>query len=378
MKLFILVAKILVIGAFPESLLIFRGDLIKSLVSAGHEVIAMAGFTDDATCSCIEGLGVTYRPYLVYRNKMNPFQDLLTFFSLRSACIAFKPDIVLAYTIKPVIWGGLALRSFRSSARFYALITGLGLAFQPGGVKQNLLTGLVTFLYRKALVRAEKVIFQNKDNKKAFIDRKIVDFQQCLVVNGSGVNLSYFPVYRLPEGPTVFLSIARLLGDKGLREYAQAANLIKKIYPEVVFNLVGPSDPSPDGIPLSEVSRWQESGAVNYLGSSADVRPFIQNCHVYVLASYHEGMPRTVLEAMAIGRPILTTDVPGCRETVISGENGFLIPPHNITALVDRMIWFIDNRKELMRMGSKSRQIAVDRFDVNKINSEMIRSIGLQ
>ena len=378
MKLFILVAKILVIGAFPESVFIFRGDLIKSLVSAGHEVIAMAGFTEDSTCALIEGLGVTFRPYLVYRNKMNPFQDLLTFFSLLSACIECKPDIVLAYTIKPVIWGGLALRSFRSTARFYALITGLGLAFQPGGVKQNLLTGLVTFLYREALVRAEKIIFQNKDNKKAFVDRKIVDSGKCKIVNGSGVNLSYFPSCSLPEGPMVFLSIARLLGDKGLREYAQAAYLVKKKYPEVVFNLVGPSDPSPDGISSAEVSSWHESGAVNYLGSSVDVRPFIQNCQVYVLASYHEGMPRTVLEAMAIGRPILTTDVPGCRETVLPGENGYLVPARNITALVDRMIWFIDNRKELVLMGIKSRQIALDRFDVNKINSEMIRIIGLE
>lgn len=378
MKLFILVAKILVIGAFPESLFIFRGDLIKSLVSAGHEVIAMAGFTEDSTCARIKGLGVTYRPYLVYRNKMNPFQDLLTFFSLRTACIECKPDIVLAYTIKPVIWGGLALRTFRSSVRFYALITGLGLAFQPGGVKQNLLSGLVTFLYRKALVRAEKIIFQNKDNIKAFVDRKIVDSGKCKIVNGSGVNLSYFPSCSLPEGPMVFLSIARLLGDKGLREYAQAAYLVKIKYPEVVFNLVGPCDPSPDGISSAEVSTWHESGAVNYLGSSVDVRPFIQNCHVYVLASYHEGMPRTVLEAMAIGRPILTTDVPGCRETVLQGENGYLVPARNITALVDRMIWFIDNRKELVLMGIKSRQIALDRFDVTKINSEMIRIIGLE
>lgn len=370
-------SRVIVIGAFAESLVNFRGDLIKSLVAAGHDVVAMAGHTDGLTRSRIEALGASFRSYSVQRNGMNPRHDLATLLSLRTAFIEVNPDVVLAYTIKPVIWGGLALCSLSMKVRFYALITGLGLAFQPGGLKQTALTSLVTCLYRWALARAEKVIFQNQDNSQVFIGRRIVDDRRCMVVNGSGVNVAHFDVACLPQGAVVFLTIARLLGDKGLREYAQAANIVNGRYPEAVFNLVGPVDPSPDGISLNEVENWQASGAVSYLGVSNDVRPFIERCHVYVLASYHEGMPRTVLEAMSMGRPILTTDVPGCRETVLSGENGYLVPKQNAEALAERMIWFIENREQLEHMGRASRQIAEERFDVHKVNAQMLRMMGL-
>jgi len=378
MKEYHLVAKVLIIGALAESLYNFRGDLIKSLIIEGHEVVVMAAHANDVIHTRIEELGVLFRPYPVKRNGMNPFHDLATMLSLRRAFIEIHPDIVLAYTIKPVIWGGLALRTLRMHLKFYPLITGLGLAFQDGGLKQDVLTGLVIFLYRMALVRAGRVIFQNVDNKQVFMDRRIVSMQRCEVVSGSGVNMSYFSLCHLPEGDFVFLTIARLLGDKGLREYAQAALIVKKKYPEVVFNVVGPIDPSPDGITLAEVDTWQISGSVTYLGSSRDVRPFIERCHVYVLPSYHEGMPRTVLEAMSMGRPILTTDVPGCRETVIQGENGYLVPARNVSALAERMIWFIENQKELARMGFNSRKIVEDRFDVKRVNADMLHIMRLQ
>ncbi len=370
-------SKVVVIGALAESLINFRGDLIKAFVAAGHDVVAMAGHTDDVTRARIEALGACFWSYPVQRNGMHPRHDLMTLFSLRTAFIEINPEVVMAYTIKPIIWGGLALHSLRMDVRFYALITGLGLAFQPGGYKQAALTSLVTRLYRWALVRAEKVIFQNKDNRQVFINRKIVDFRRCVVVSGSGVNVTHFDITCLPQGNVVFLTISRLLGDKGLREYAQAAQIVKKIYPEAIFNLVGPSDPSPDGISLGEVKTWQVSGAVNYLGASNDVRPFIERCHVYVLPSYHEGMPRTVLEAMSMGRPILTTDVPGCRETVLSGENGYLVPKKNAKELAERMVWFIENRDQLERMGQASRRMVEERFDVHKINAYILRIMGL-
>ena len=374
-------AKVLIIGALAESLYKFRGDLIHSLFAAGHDVVTMAGYTDDVTRNRIEALGVSFRGYPVHRNGMNPLHDLVTLFALRRAFVEINPEVVLAYTIKPVIWGGLALRTLKTiggSVRYYALITGLGLAFQPGDFKQNALTKLVSLLYRMALNGADKVIFQNQDNMQVFVDCRIVNERNCDVVSGSGVNISDFVVSDLPQLPIVFLTIARLLGDKGLREYVQAALIVKKRYPDVVFNVVGPADPSPDGIPFDEVEKWQLSGAINYLGSLEDVRPIIDGCHVYVLASYHEGMPRTVLEAMSMGRPILTTDVPGCRETVLSGDNGYLVPVKNVAALAERMIWFIEHHSELTGMGFKSRQISEARFDVNKINADMIRILGLQ
>lgn len=370
-------SKIVIIGALAESLLNFRGDLIRSLVASGHTVVAMAGPTDEATCLNIEAMGASFVCYPVQRNGMNPSSDLGTFRSLRRAFAEIKPDVVLAYTIKPVIWGGLAMRSLGTDARFYGMITGLGLAFQRGGFKQKMLTDIVTRLYRWALHKADAVIFQNQDNQQVFIERNIVDARRCVLVNGSGVNVDHFGISPLPTDGVVFLSIARLLGAKGLREYAAAAEIVKKRYPAAVFNLAGPEDPSPDGIPMAEIRSWQASGAVHYLGAFKDVRPIIESCQVYVLASYHEGMPRTILEAMSMGRPILTTDVSGCNETVVPGENGYLVPKQNSQSLAERMIWFIENRERWERMALSSRRIAEDRFDVHKVNRELTRIMEL-
>ena len=370
-------SKVVVIGAFAESLVNFRGDLIKSLVAAGHEVSAMAGHSDDATRLRIETLGASFRSYPVQRNGMNPISDLTTFLALRAAFIDLKPDIVLSYTIKPVIWGGMAMRSLGSTAWFYALITGLGLAFQPGGIKQKLITGLVTRLYRWSLIRATKVIFQNQDNRQVFEDRQIVEAERCVVVSGSGVNLDHFGLSPLPQGKVVFLSIARLLGAKGLREYAQAAKIVRERYPNADFYLVGPEDPSPDNIPLSEVVTWKSSGVLQYFGETKDVRPFIEQSNVYVLPSYYEGMPRTVLEAMAMGRPIITTDVPGCRETVVDGDNGFLVPVKDVDALAAAMEKFILKPELIGKMGKRSRAIAEEKYDVHKVNKVIIQAMGL-
>jgi glycosyltransferase involved in cell wall biosynthesis len=352
--------------------------LIKSFVKLGHEVIAMAEFTDDETRTRIELLGASFISYSVQRNSMNPARDLITFLSLRSTFSKIKPDIIFSYTIKPIIWGGLALRSTGMSSKFYALITGLGLAFQPGGTKQKILTCLVTRLYRWALIPAEKVIFQNHDNRQVFIACQIMDARRSVVVNGSGVNLDHYVASPLPQGPIVFLAIARLLGDKGLREYAKAAQDVRGRHPETIFQLVGPVDPSPDGVPLSEVQGWHDSGALQYLGSVTDVRPFIEKCHVYVLPSYHEGMPRTVLEAMAMARPIITTDAPGCRETVVDGDNGFLVPVKSPQALALAMCKFIEHPEIIEKMGLRSRKLAENKFDVQKVNDQMLQIMGLQ
>lgn len=372
-------SRVVVIGASPNSLIIFRGLLLKALVNAGHEVTAMAGTVEPDVVKQLSAIGVNFRAYPVQRNGMNPVADLQTFFALRKALRALKPDIVLSYTIKPVIWGGIASKGM-SRIRFYALITGLGFAFNEGECfKQRMLTRLVSRLYRFSLSRASRVIFQNPDNRDFFEQKHIIDKGKSSLVNGSGVNLAEFAVTPLPSGKdVVFLTIGRLLGAKGFREYAKAARLVKARYPATVFRLVGPTDPSPDGISLAEVEEWQSASVVKYLGKTHDVRPFIADCHVYVLPSYHEGLPRTVLEAMAIGRPILTTDVPGCRETVLAGVNGYLVPKADSESLAARMIWFIENRDQWDRMGQYSRRLAEEKFDVHRINESMLDIMKLK
>lgn len=366
----------ILIGALPESLINFRGSLIQSLRKANYQVTGMASERQTKVTEQLATWGVNFRAYPVQRNSLNPLADFKTWQFLRQTFRELQPDVILAYTIKPVIWGGLASRILPNT-RFYALITGLGFAFQGETFKRKLLVKLVTFLYRTALKRAERVIFQNPDNRNEFVQRGIVPAAKCALVNGSGVDISHYTHTPLPNNPPVFLTIGRLLGEKGFREYAQATQIVKSRYPDVVFQLLGPEDPSPDGISLTEVQEWHQKGWLEYLGSTNDVRPYLQNCHIYVLPSYHEGMPRTVLEAMAIGRPILTTDVPGCRETVIPGENGYLVPKANAQALAERMIWFIENQDQWERMGKRSRYLAEEKFDVNKINHDLLKIMNI-
>lgn len=367
---------IVIIGALPTSLVNFRGDLIRTLVSSGHQVTAMAAPATRQHISQIEGLGAIFQPFPVQRNGLNPIADLRTFLALCAAFRQTRPDIVIAYTIKPVIWGGLA-STVVGRIHFLGLITGLGFAFEGCGNKRALLRILVSWLYRVALFKAKRIIFQNRDNRNTFLDLKIVNAKKCAIVNGSGVNVNHFAIAPLLEGPPTFLLIARLLNEKGIREYVRAARKVKEQHPATVFNLLGPEDPSPDGVPLAEVQKWNNTGVIEYLGSADDVRLHLATCHVYVLPSYHEGMPRTVMEAMATGRPILTTDAPGCRETVVPGKNGFLVPVRDADALAERMIWFIEHRDQWKAMGKRSRKMAEERFDVRKINRKLLRIMGL-
>jgi len=365
--------KVLIIGALPESLVNFRGPLIKA-ISHSCDVTALASGATADEVARIKELGANYIDYPVHRNGLNPFSDLVTLISLIKIMLIVRPNVILAYTIKPVIWGGVASK-FLPSVRFYGLITGLGFTFQAGNWKRRVIRSMVIFLYRFSLSGASKVIFQNRDNLQVFVDNGIISDSKSSLVNGSGVDLSYFESIEPEHEGFVFLTVARLLGDKGLREYAAASRIVKKSYPNVVFQLLGPVDPSPDGISIDEVSQWSEY--VDYLGETSDVKTFLKRCNVFVLASYHEGMPRTVLEAMAIGRPIITTDVAGCRETVINGKNGFLVEKGSVGQLVAKMTWFIENQDEIKSMSRKSRELAEEKFDVNKVNSKLLNILEI-
>lgn len=367
--------KVFVIGALASSLYNFRGELLQDFNSLARRVKALASGASIEDIAAINQNGADYIDYPVSRSGLSPNKDFKTYKSLRAIFKVEQPDIILAYTIKPIIWGALAARCI-PSCRFYALVTGLGFAFQKGNWKKNLLMKLVIFLYKTALKNADKVIFQNPDNRQAFIDLGIVPEYKTAIVNGSGVDVTHFEIKPLPTAPK-FLLIARLLGDKGIREYVKAANIIKQHYPHAVFQLVGPEDPSPDGISLKELAKLNQNNSVDYLGATSDVRPFIEDCSIFVLPSYHEGLPRTVLEAMATGRPILTTDVPGCRETVINGENGWLVEKANVEQLVDKMTWFIENPLEWQRMAEASRDMVENKFDVHKVNTELMNIMGL-
>jgi glycosyltransferase involved in cell wall biosynthesis len=323
----------------------------------------------------LEAKGVEVHDIPLCRAGINPFSDLKLLWHLTQMIRRVRPGIVLSYTVKPVIFASIAAWVARVPHR-YALITGLGFAFTSE--RRGLVPSIVERLYRFSLSKAHKVFFQNPDDQTLFRERGILSNRTpSVVLNGSGVDLAQYDIQSLPRGVPRFLMIGRLLGDKGVREYVRAARKIKETHPDIQFDLVGWIDENPDAISQKELDEWVEEGSINFLGRLEDVRPAIAESSVYVLPSYREGTPRTVLEAMAMGRPIITTDAPGCRETVIDGENGFLVPVRSVDSLVDAMKKFIDDPELAERMGRRSREIAEEKYDVHKVNAVMLREMGI-
>lgn len=378
--------KFLMISSFLPSVLNFRGKLLEALKNNGLEIHIFApdlkDFAEEKTK--LESLGYFIHDIPMQRTGTNPIADLKTLYAMYKLIKQIKPNYVLAYTIKPVIYGTLAAWMAKVPQRF-ALITGLGYAFQnvEEGSKRSLFQKIVHNLYKNALSHTHKVFFQNPDDLKLFQDLKLIKKQlPAVVVNGSGVNVSDFNVLALPiaqnqQTKISFLLIARLLGDKGVREYAAAAKIIKTQYPHVDFNLVGWIDENPNAISQAELEMWIAENTLNYWGKLSDVRPTIAQSSIYVLPSYREGTPRTVLEAMAMGRAIITTDAPGCRETVINGDNGFLVEVKSVDSLVHAMQQFIQQPDLIVKMGQRSRQIALEKYDVHQVNKHMMQEMGL-
>lgn len=371
--------KIAVIASYAPSLTIFRGPLLAEMVARGHSVTGYAPDPDPQLVAALAALGVQCRAYPLQRTGLNPLRDARTLAALTASLRRDRPDAALCYTIKPVIYGTLAARLAAVPRRF-AMIEGLGYAFTEADTdsrKRQLIATLARSLYRLALPLNEKVFFLNPDDQRLFVETGLVRAAQAVLVNGTGVDLDFYaPAAPVTDGP-VFLLIARLLADKGIREYVAAARTLKARYPQAVFRLVGPYDPNPAAIQPDEIAAWQAEGAVEYLGETRDVRPFIAASSVYVLPSYREGTPRTILEALAMGRPVVTTDAPGCRETVAAGVNGFLVPPRDVAALAAALERFILQPDLIATMGAHSRALAVEKYDVHQVNAAMLAAMRL-
>ena len=370
-------SRILIVASAPRSLLNFRGHLIDALLGKGFEVhVAAPGLTSGPYAHRLEAKGCVVHDIPLERAGLNPFSDWKAFVSLCRVMRVVSPTHVLAYTIKPVIYGLIAA-FFAGVPNRFALITGLGYTFSEGsGWLRRFINRCSRRLYKLALMSAKKVFFQNADDERLFRSLGIVPQRTpSVVVNGSGVDLCEFSPVDLPDRP-VFLLIARLVGSKGVREYAQAAIKIMASSKSARCLIVGWIDDVPDAIGQDELSSWKEQG-ITYLGKLEDVKPAIAQSMVYVLPSYREGTPRTVLEAMAMARPIITTDAPGCRETVVEGVNGFLVRPRSVSDIVDAMSKFVDCPDLASRMGAESRRLAEEKYDVHKVNSIMLDCMGI-
>lgn len=372
--------KTLIVAALATSLRNFRGPLIVAIRAAGHEVHAAAPglLQDRETHVWLAERGVICHDVPLSRAGLNPLEDLQLMLALRRLIRRVAPDVFLGYTAKAVIWGLIAARLAGVPQRA-ALITGLGYAFtgRARGLRGFIRLVLIG-LYRTALRCATLIFFQNPDDRADFQQMGLIPSGVPVrLIAGSGIDLDQFCLQPLPPGPVHYLLIARLLADKGIREYVAAARILREHWPEVEFHIVGGTDPNPAAIPEAEVKAWQASGDVHWHGAQTDVRPFLARSHVFVLPSYREGTPRTVLEAMATGRAIITSDAPGCRQTVAEGETGFLVPVQDVPALVGAMACFLKEPMLIEHFGAAGRKRAENVYDVNRVNAQMLQAMGL-
>jgi glycosyltransferase involved in cell wall biosynthesis len=368
--------KVLLLGSYAPSLINFRGPLIAAMVERGHEVFAAAPDIDADIAAKLVALGATPAPVVLSGTSLNPLATWRSGRELRELVRRIGPDVMIAYTIKPVVLGAAAARAERVPF-FAAMITGLGYAFLGGLNPKRLAIRLVAMLmYRRAVASSKLVIFQNEDDRSDFRRLRLLPAAKpSLVVNGSGVDLDRFTAKPVPAGPS-FLMISRYLRDKGIREFGAAAARLKADFPGVRIALAGRIEDIPDSIGRAELDSIL-AGGIEDLGYLADVRPAIAEASVYVLPSYREGTPRTVLEAMATGRAVITTDAPGCRGTVVEGGNGLLVPVGDAEALYRAMRRFIEEPGLAEAMGAASLRLVREKFDVHKVNSAILEATGL-
>ena len=374
-------SKVLIIANAAFTIINFRSELINDLIQRGCEVVVAC----PADCNLINGddieqifksMGVSFRPINFDRSGINPFTDLAVLFNLIKLIKSEKPGIVLNYTIKATIYGSIAAWLCNTQT-VASNITGLGYIFTNSSLRARIVRFLVQLQYKIALRLNSVVFFQNNDDLALFFRLNIIHSSVTTkVLNGSGVNLNAFsPNPGVKKVPQSFIFVGRLIRDKGIIEFIEAAKKMKPFFPLANFRIVGALDENPAGISKYFIDQIVAEGIVDYIGSTSDVLPYLQQSEVFVLPSYREGTPRSVLEAMAVGLPIITTDVPGCRETVSPGVNGILVTEKNVDSLFLAMYELIDNSKLRSKMGANSLLRARKFYDVHKVNSEIIKSI---
>ncbi len=352
----------------------FRGDLVKKIIASGYEVIVTGPNRDNV--EKIEALGAKFVEIPMNKNGVNPVKDLEYQKALCDLFKKEKPDAVLGYTSKPVIYGSIAAKK-AGVPHIAAMVTGAGYAFTAQTKKAKIIKAIMSVLYKRAFRCADVVIFQNTDDKAQFVNEHLVNPEKCKIVNGSGVNTEKFAVAPYPEQTTFFM-LSRVMCSKGIREYLKACEIVKKQHPEVRCMLLGACEGIQDSLSEADLKDYIDRGIIEHFGETDTVADYYKQCSVYVLPSYREGTPRTVLEAMSMGRAVITTDAPGCKETVKNGETGFLVPVKNAEAVAEKMLAFIENPAWISEMGQKSAAYCRQKFDVNKVNADMCQYLDIK
>jgi glycosyltransferase involved in cell wall biosynthesis len=340
----------------------FRAGLVRALLEDGHRVIVFA--PGDGWSARVRELGAEFHPIGMDRQGTSPIRDGVLLLRYWRALRQVKPDVVLTYTPKPNIYGSLAAHAL--GIPVVNNVAGLGTAF----IRDSWLTRLVERLYRASFGRSARVFFQNQEDLDQFVAAGLAPANRSRLLPGSGIDLSAFSAASSDprarrEGAFVFLLVARLLWDKGLAEYVEAARLVKQARPDARFQILGPLDAgNRTVVGASEVAGWVSEGAVDYLGEAEDVRPYVAAADCIVLPSYREGLPRALLEGAAMGKPLIATDVQGCRSVVEHGVNGYLCAPRSGEALAEAMLQLLAlPEQERTALGQAARRIVEESFD---------------
>lgn len=365
---------IAVLSSHTPSLFWFRMDMMKDFLSYGYKVYALGNEEQNKWEEAFAENGIKYIQIDVERNGVNPLHDIKTFKSIKNIFAEIKPDKIFTFQAKTVIYGALAAKTL-GIKEVYPLIAGMGSIFLNDSLKTKIVRQIMIAEYKAALSKCPAVFFQNQDDVKIFKDNHIIRKQKIIMLHGSGVNTEHFTVQQLPE-QVAFLCISRLIKDKGVYEYLEASERIKEKYPNVRCMLVGPYDSNPSAITPEELQPFINKG-VEYFGEQEDVRPYIGKCSVFVLPSYREGTPKTVLEAMSSGRAVITTDAPGCKETVQDGVNGVLVKVKDVEDLFMAMDNFVQHSEIIKKMGREGRKLAESIFDVRLVNQVICESMKL-
>lgn len=374
--------KIFLVASDIFSIYNYRFPLIKRLRSLGQDVVVIAPFlnfneyVDRLKQHQVRCINIKMDIW-----GTNPIQDIFLLYQLFRIYRSERPQIVQHFTIKPVIYGTLAAR-MAGVKNIFNMITGRGSVFTGDSLKKRLLRHLVKILYRISLQGSSNTFFLNRSDQDFFISNRLLNIRKTTLLPGEGVDIEFFKSRSLEiknQKKIIFLFIGRMMWEKGVGEFVQAARRLKQKYPKTRFLLLGMIEHgNPLSIPANQIDKWQKEGIVEYLGMKNDVRPFIERADVVVLPSYYfEGIPRSLLEAASMSRPIITTNTPGCREVVKDGVNGFLVPIKDVKALTEAMERFILNPHLKISMGREGRKLAVKKFDVRKVNKIILSHWGL-
>jgi glycosyltransferase involved in cell wall biosynthesis len=354
----------------------FRAGLVRGLQAAGHEVMVIA--PDDGHADAVRALGARFVPIELDRKGRNPVQELKTLWRYRQVLQRERPDAYLGFTIKPNIYGGLACHQL--GIPVINNIAGLGTVFG----KRNAMAMLVRGLYRQALKRSKRVLFQNDDDQALFLDAHIVQASQCRRIPGSGVDLAHFapvalPSEQAPDAPVRFLLSARLLWDKGVGDYVEASRLLRERGVPCECLLLGMLDAgNPGAIAQTQIDDWHQSGLIRYLGSTRDVRVPVATADCMVLPStYREGVPRALLEAASMARPLIATNATGCRDALDDGITGFLVKASSPTDLADKMMAICRmSSAERTQMGRRGRAKMESQFDEQIVVRQYLQDVA--